>query len=292
MYLIVGGAGYLGTNLIEAVLEKTDEAVCATARNIPPFPPTSRICWEACDIEDRDSVDRLADKLAGESLKVVVCAAFHHPDAVQQQPRKAWNVNVTSLSYLLNRLENVKRLFYPSTDSVYGESEGGHHFQEGDKTTPVNIYGRQKTVAEQLVNGYGYNVARFPFLIGPSLVPGKPHFYDRIAETILRGEPMEMFQDSYRSTLSFASAARFVVDLMEMAAPVPQIINICGDDDLSKYDVGLMIARKLNVPKDLIVPISISGKQGIFETARAQSTLMDNSLLKSVLGLKRIELEL
>lgn len=292
MYLIIGGAGYLGTNLIQAVLENTGEEVCATARSIPAAPSPARVLWEACDIEDRVSVDRLAEKLAGKSLKVVVCAAFHHPDAVQKQPRKAWDINVTSLSYLLNRLENVERLFYPSTDSVYGESIDGHHFREEDRTAPVNTYGRQKAVAEQLVVGYGYNVVRFPFLIGPSLVPGKPHFYDRIAETILRGEPMEMFRDSYRSTLSFAAAARFVVELMELDRPVPHILNVCGDDDLSKYDVGLMIARKLNVPEKLIVPISVQNGQGIFEAARAQSTLMDNSQLKTLLGLERIELRL
>lgn len=292
MYLIVGGAGYLGTNLIQAVLEKTGDEVCATARSIPDICASPRVKWEACDIEDRTSVDELAEKLADKPLKVVVCAAFHHPDAVQKQPRKAWNINVTSLSYLLNRLENVRRLFYPSTDSVYGESKDGHHFREEDRTNPVNTYGRQKTVAEQLVIGYGYNVVRFPFLIGPSLVPGKPHFYDRIAETILRGEPMEMFRDSYRSSLSFAAAARFVVELMELDRPAPQILNVCGDDDLSKYDVGLMIARKLHVPEERIVPISVSGGQGIFEAARAQSTLMDNTRLKELLGLQHIELQL
>lgn len=292
MYLIIGGAGYLGTNLIQAILEKTDEEVCATARNKPALFPSPRICWEVCDIEDRASVDRLMDKLAGNPLKVVICAAFHHPDAVRQQPRKAWDVNVTSLSYLLNRMENVERLFYPSTDSVYGESRDGYRFKEGDKTSPVNIYGRQKAVAEQLVVGYGYNVVRFPFLIGPSLVPGKPHFYDRIAETVLQGGSMEMFRDSYRSALSFASAARFMVDLMEMESSVPQILNVCGDDGLSKYDVGLIIARKLGVPENLIVPVLMNEGKEIFKSVRAKSTLMDNNLLKSLLGVEQIKLQL
>lgn len=291
MYLIIGGAGYLGTNLIRAILDYTDEDICATTRSVPVYFVSSRVHWEVCDIGDRATVDQLMDKLADEPLKVVVCAAFHHPDTVQQYPRKAWNINVTALAYLLNRLENVTRLFYPSTDSVYGESKDGYRFREVDKTSPVNIYGRQKVVAEQLVIGYGYNVVRFPFLIGPSLIPGKPHFYDRIAETILRGEPIEMFMDSYRSALTFFDAARFLVDLMEMNDPVPKILNICGDEALSKYDVGLMIARKLNVPEEFIVPIPMSEGHGIFVAARAKSTLMNNTLFKSLRGIERIEIE-
>ena len=292
MYLIVGGSGYLGTNLIQAILQKTQEEICVTGRATSIHSMDPRVRWEICDIEDRDLVDRLTRKLKRESLKVFVCAAFHHPDAVQREPRRAWNVNVTSLAYFLNRIENVEKLFYPSTDSVYGESKGGHRFREEERTDPVNIYGRQKVVAEQLVIGYGYNVVRYPFLIGPSLVPGKPHFYDRIVETLGRGEPMEMFKDSYRSSMDFASAAALTVDLMEMKKAVPQVLNVCGDDDMSKYDVGLIIARKLGVSEELIVPVSIHDRTGIFATARAQSTLMDNTRLKSLLGLERVVLRI
>ena len=292
MYLIIGGAGYLGTNLIRAVLEKTGEEVLATARSLPAGQWDARVTWSICDITDRDSVSQLSEQLAGRSVKVVVCAAYHHPDAVQQNPREAWNINVTSLSYLLNSLENVERLYYPSTDSVYGESHDGYRFREEDSVNPVNLYGRQKAVAEQLVIGYGYHVARFPFLIGPSLIPGKPHFYDKIAATISKGQTMEMFEDSYRSALDFKSAAGYIIDLMEHKGPVPQILNVCGDDALSKYDIGLMIAEKLGVDKNLIVPISIKGEQNIFVAARACSTLMDNVRLKQLLRSEKIRLRL
>lgn len=103
---------------------------------------------------------------------------------------------------------------------------------------------------------------------------------------------MEMFRDSYRSALSFASAARFVVDLMEMESSVPQILNVCGDDGLSKYDVGLIIARKLGVPENLIVPVLMNEGKEIFKSVRAKSTLMDNNLLKSLLGIEQIKLQL
>ena len=147
-------------------------------------------------------------------------------------------------------------------------------------------------MAEQLVIGYGYNVVRFPFLIGPSLVPDRPHFYDRIVEDLQAGRGVEMFEDSYRSALDFRSAAECMISLMELPGPVPQIVNICGDEALSKYDIGLRIARKYGISEDSIIPISIHGHQTYFSAARASSTLMDNSRLKELLGLDKVQLRL
>ena len=239
-------------------------------------------------------MDGLADflKTYNEEIKVVFLAAYHHPDLVSQNPRLAWNINVTSLSYCMNRFENVKCLFYPSTDSVYGESENGYHFVESDKTNPVNIYGRQKVVAEDIVTGYGYNVVRYPFLIGKSLLANKMHFYDVIEHSLLNGKPIEMFSDSYRSSLHFSTAADLLIDLMERSLPerVPPVVNICGDEDLSKYDVGLMIADRLHADRRLVVPVAMESTKNIFESRRAQSTLMDNSLIKRLLDIRSIRL--
>ena len=293
MYLIIGANGYLGSYITRTVLQKTTETVIAVCRNPLIQSTNSKIKQYSCDIAEYAQVDALADflKTFEEEIKVVYLAAYHHPDKVSKNPKFAWNINVTALSYFINRLENVKSFFYPSTDSVYGESENGYHFVETDKTNPVNIYGRQKVVAEQVVIGYGYNVVRYPFLIGKSLLENKPHFYDNIVDSLLNQKPVEMFSDSYRSSMSFATAAELLIDLMESSLNyIPSIINICGDEDLSKYDVGLMIADMLKVDRNLVIPVEMALSKDIFETRRAQSTLMDNNLLKRLLDKPSIRL--
>ena len=193
----------------------------------------------------------------------------------------------------MNRFQNAKAVFYNSTDSVYSNGIDGYRFRERDELNPVNIYGREKAAAEGVVSwmplGQGRAV-RFPFLIAPSLVPGRPHFYDRIVEDLKNGKTVEMFSDSYRSSLSFATAAELTVELAERPdlKDLPSVINICGDEALSKYDVGLMIADKLGVSRDLVKPVRIADHAEIFKTARASSTILDNSLLKSVLGFTRL----
>lgn len=292
MYLVVGANGFLGTYMLKNILEKTEDFVVAVARNINQVTEHERIRWISCDISSVGDVDRLCDELDDQKdIKVIFLAAYHNPDLVEKNPALAWNINVTALSYFVNRLKNVKCLFYPSTDSVYGNSVDGYHFKEADVLNPVNTYGKQKCAAESVVIWKGYNVVRYPFLIAHSLSPVKKHFYDVIVEHLKNGQKIEMFEDSCRSSMNFDTGAEILIELMEnYSKDLPKVLNICGDDDLSKYDIGLMLADKLGVNRNLIIPISTASSSGIFEARRAQSTLMDNSKLKSVLGLNEIKL--
>lgn len=292
MYTIIGANGYLGAYMIKNILEHTDETVLAIARHIGES-QDSRIHWITCDITKADEVEKLNREYLSKCSenKIVYLAAYHHPDLVEKNPRIAWDTNVTALARFLNTIENVHCFYYPSSDSVYGESCAGYAFKETDILSPVNRYGRHKCIAEALVTGYGYNVVRFPFLIAPSLVLGKKHFYDVIVETITQGKTMEMFSDSYRSALNFDTAAQLTIRMMEeYREEYPKVLNVCGDDPLSKYDIGLMIADRVGVSRGLIRPISINNGTNIFEVKRATSTLMDNSLIKNILNLAEIKL--
>lgn len=294
MYLIIGANGYLGSYIIKNILENTKEKIVATARDISECEMLERVTWTECEVTKQTDVQKIA-KLTNDhnDIKVVYLAAYHKPDLVQKNPRMAWNINITALSNVINNINHVKCFYYASTDSVYGNSIDGYHFKESDPLKPENIYGRQKQVAEAIVTGYGYNVVRYPFLIGPSLLKKKKHFYDEIAEQIHAGNKFEMFADSYRSSLDFNTAAYLLIRLMETySRNYPAVLNVCGDDDLSKYDVGIEIAHKENCAVQLISPIKMKDVNGIFTAPRAISTLMDNSEVKRILGLSKITLSL
>lgn len=294
MYVVIGANGFLGRYCIQGILEQTDENVTATARNIQNLEDTDRVHWEKCDIAMESEFDRLLSMIKEyDRIKVIFLAAYHNPDLVEANPSYAWDINVTALSRCLNKMTFVERLFYASTDSVYGDSIDHYHFKENDPLNPVNRYGRNKAAAEAVVRYLEFHVVRFPFLIGTSLVPGKRHFYDNIVENLTNGKEVEMFENSYRSSLHFHTAASLLIQLMEMPLrEVPPILNVCGDRDLSKYDIGLLAAEKLQVSEKLIKPIKIFENDAVFKTKRAVSTVMDNTLVKKVLQVDRIEFEL
>lgn len=287
MYCIVGANGYLGAYMRKAILELTDEDILCVDLNIGN--DQERVKWQRCDITDRASVDELLNSMKdSKDVKIIYLAAYHNPDLVEQNKELAWNINVTSLSYFVNKASFAKEIYYPSTDSVYGESTDFYHYKETDYLNPVNFYGHNKCAAEAVLIHLGRNIVRFPFLISPSLT-NKPHFYDRIKESLKNGQPFEMYKDSYRSSLSFENAARLTIALIEKGNRNP-IVNVCGDKDLSKYDVGVILAKREGLDPSLIVPITMDKMVEGFVTKRATSTLMDNSLLKKTLGLEYVDI--
>ncbi len=293
MYMIVGAAGFLGSYLIDELLKTSDETIIAVYHGKSAGFCDERIRWISCDITDFESVRHLNAMCGTERKKVVFCAACHNPDFVQREVKTAWNVNIVALANFLNAVDGIEALIYPSTDAVYGNSVDGHKYIEASRLRPVNLYGRQKALAEQIVTTYGYHAVRLPFMIGRSLAPGKTHFYDTIVSTIQRGGCMEMFVDSYRCTLSFRQAARYILRLIEAIGEreIPKILNVCSDYALSKYDVGIMIADYTGVSRDLIKPVFLKDRKEIFQTQRAESALMDNTLMKEVLGIERVRMD-
>ena len=287
MYVIVGANGYLGNYIQKAILEDTKEDIICVDLKISNN--SERVTWLECDITDKKSVNSLLEKLEKlDNIKIIYLAAFHKPDLVERNKELAWDINITSLSYFVNFAYFAKTIYYVSSDSVYGESINNYHFKENDNLNPVNFYGHNKCAAESIVYHLGRNIVRFPFLISPSLA-NKPHFYDEIVDSLKNNRKVQMYEDSYRSSLSFENAARLLVSLIENKN-THQIVNVCGDKDLSKYDVGILIAKKEKLDENLIEPISINTSVANFETKRASSTLMSNELLKNILHLDYVDI--
>jgi uncharacterized protein YbjT (DUF2867 family) len=58
MYLVIGANGFLGSYIIKAILENTNDSVLAVARNIGAVPDfdAARVSWKSCDISDFSAV--------------------------------------------------------------------------------------------------------------------------------------------------------------------------------------------------------------------------------------------
>lgn len=293
MYLIIGASGYLGRYCVKNVLRHTEEKVLATYRQkCKPVFLHPRVEWLPLDVCDAAALQSLSGRV-DESTKIIYLAAFHHPDQVEEFPEKAWQINIVALAQAVHFFRKAACFYYSSTDTVYGEGSRERKFKEEDLCVPVNLYGMHKALAEHICLIKGLNVVRFPFIFGPSLVEGRPHFFDRIKADLEAGKPVEMFSDSYRSTLSFDQCAFYLVELIEKFGSCPEkIVNIAGDDVMSKCDAALALAEKYGLDSSLVRPVSVKQNTGIFKARRAASCTLDNSLLKSILNIQNIHLKL
>jgi dTDP-4-dehydrorhamnose reductase len=80
---------------------------------------------------------------------VVQCAAFTAVDAAEAEYDRALEVNATGTRYMADACHRIGAQFvYPSTDYVF-DGRGTEPYRPGDRTQPVNAYGRTKLEGEK-----------------------------------------------------------------------------------------------------------------------------------------------
>ncbi len=280
MILIVG-CGFLGSYVAKNALKNTGEKVVATVRNLDNAPDIDNVDFFKLDITNKDDIKALYEYTKSEKLTVFYFAACHNIDFVFENPQEAEKINCQALKFFLDTMTNIEKLFFASTDCVYGENGEIPLLNENSPLNPVNEYGKQKIKAEKIVLAKGFTVTRLPFMMGPSLLK-KPHFYDKICSQLKNDEEIEMVDGLYRSVLTYDMTAQYLLALSRKDK-LPLVINVCGDRGLSKYEIGCKIADEIGANKCLIKKLTEQEGNKFFKDKRSSVSVMDNSLLKSLL---------
>lgn len=280
MILIVG-CGFLGSYIARNALQNKQEKVIATVRDLNNIPHIDGVQFVKCDVTNKDDVTRLYEQTHNEKLTVFYFAACHNVDFVYENPEVARRINCDALEQFLSVMNNIEKLFFASTDCVYGENGDIPKLDEKSPLMPVNEYGRQKIEAEKIVLTKGFVVTRLPFMLGPSL-SDKPHFYDKICSQLKNHKKIEMIDGMRRSVLNYDEVSKYLLALSQKDK-LPQIINVCGDEGFSKYEIGCLVAREIGADESLIEKISEEQGSKFFKDKRASVSVMDNSLLKTLL---------
>jgi len=154
-YLVTGGAGFIGSNLVRFILAKGHEAVIldnlATGKreNMTDFADQAEFIEG--DIRDRAAVDRA----------VAGCTAIFHEAALGSVPRSvddpatSHDVNVNGTLNVLDaaRDAGVKRICFAASSSAYGDNpESPKH--EGMVPRPVSPYAASKVACECYLKAY------------------------------------------------------------------------------------------------------------------------------------------
>jgi UDP-arabinose 4-epimerase len=152
--LVTGGAGYVGSFAVRALLARGEKVVVLDdlSRGHRDAVPTS-VPLVVADLRDRAATERA---LAPHAFDVVLhFAAYASVGESVADPRRYWENNVGGtlnlLALMLDR--GVKRIVFSSTCAVYGEP-GLEFLTEDLPHAPVNPYGRSKAVVEAVLRDY------------------------------------------------------------------------------------------------------------------------------------------
>ena len=175
-YLVTGGAGFIGTNLIKQLILKRAEVVVIDNYSGGKF--TDRVQpgvnYIEGDIRNMDDLNKVMAGVDG----VFHLAAIARMSYSVENSRETNDVNINgTLNVLVAARDNgVKRVVYSASSSAYGEQETVP-FVETMKPAPMSPYGLQKYVGEEycrlFYELYGLNTAslRYFNVYGPYMDP-------------------------------------------------------------------------------------------------------------------------
>jgi UDP-glucose 4-epimerase len=247
--LVTGGAGFIGSNLVRALLERGDEV-----RVLDNFSTGNRANLEGLDVDivegELRSYERVHNAVRGTELVYHLGALGSVPRSVQDPlTTNAVNVDGTMNVLLAARDEGVRRVVFASSSSVYGSS-ASLPATEGSAVDPISPYGVAKLAAERYCVSFSRVYASFETVVlryfnvfGPRQNPRSQYAaaVPLFISTVAAGEPVTIFGDGEQSrdftyvenvvaaNLAAADADGANGKIFNVAAGAPKRVNTLVD---------------------------------------------------------------
>ena len=159
MILVTGGAGYIGSHCVMALLEQNNDVVIfdnlstghiETVETLKKYGPVEFQKGDLTNFDDINSVFKNYD-----IDKVVHFAAFSQVGESVVNPQKYYINNVCGTINLLRAMleNNVKKIVSSSTAATYGEPVY-IPIDEKHPQNPINPYGQTKLMIEKIMDDY------------------------------------------------------------------------------------------------------------------------------------------
>ncbi|ELU01859.1 hypothetical protein CAPTEDRAFT_100199 [Capitella teleta] len=248
--LITGASGLLG------------RAVYAEFKRNP--------AWEALGLafsranEELRRVDLGSEEEIGRVIQefkpqvIIHSAAEKRPNVVESQPEAAKRLNVDATAHVCNYAAKVGAfVIYISTDYVFEGIKPPH--KPDDPTNPLNAYGKWKLEGEKaaMLQHEGNLILRVPILYGDIESFGESAITYMFP--MVKDSTKEFLVSDYEKRYP-THCADVAVVLRQMAEKKLQndsfdgIFHWSGAEEMTKYDMCLVMADVFNLPKDHIKP--------------------------------------
>ena len=206
-FLITGGAGFIGSNLVHYALAHTADRLVIVDKltyagsllNLEGAVGTPRVVFVKADIADEAAIARVFEEHRPDA--VLNLAAETHVDRSIDSPRPFIDTNIVGTLVLLEAARKFRtgRFLHVSTDEVYGTLGPEGLFSEDTPYAPNSPYAASKASADHLVRAY-FHTFKLPVLItncsnnyGPRQFPEK--LIPLMVLNALDGRPLPIYGD-------------------------------------------------------------------------------------------------
>lgn len=251
--LVAGGAGFIGSHLIDALLKEGNQVVCidnffiGTKNNLKHLADNPDFVFYEENLTDLEKIDNIFSK---EHIEYVFhLAANSDIQASSENPETEYK-NTYSTTYTLlecMRIHGVKKMFFASTSAVYGDKNGNSVSEDSGNLRPISYYGGCKLGSEALISSYCHMndlqvlIFRFPNVIGPRLTHGV--IFDFIRKLKNNSNELEILGNGKQS-----KPYLYVLDLVDAIMKYKDVQNV----GIEIYNIGVESQTSVTKIADII----------------------------------------
>jgi UDP-glucose 4-epimerase len=298
--LITGGAGFIGSYLAEAYLNRGDEVYViddlstGSLINIKPFIENPLFHFVRDTILNRE----IMLELSGICDTVVHLAAAVGVQLIIDEPLKSIHTNISGTEIVLELADKFrKKTFLASTSEIYGRNS-----QVPLRETDMRIYGSTqlarwsyaatKAMDEFLALAYYRTkqlpviIARFFNTVGPRQTGQYGMVIPRFVGQALRNDPITVYGDG-NQTRNFTyveDVVRGIIGLIDEPKAVGEIFNIGGESEISMNELAKLIKAITGSSSPIMrVPYNEAFQEGFEDMERR---VPDITKIKHLIGYK------
>ena len=251
-YLITGGAGFIGSNLVEKLIARGDQVVAldnlstGLAKNLSSI--NEKITFQEGNILDKAVID----KLVSESDFVVHLAAALGVFNIVNKPLESLRTNLQGSEIVLEACDKYgKPVLVASTSEIYGKNDKVPLNEEDDRIIghPLKSrwsYSEAKAVDESLAyfyyleNKLPTRIVRFFNTVGPRQVGHYGMVLPRFVSAALKNEPLSVYGsgDQIRCFCHVDDAVRALLLVMDSDKAIGEVFNVGNNQQISIMELA------------------------------------------------------
>ncbi|MFE6713902.1 SDR family oxidoreductase [Streptomyces sp. NPDC057695] len=221
--LIIGGSGFLGTELIQQAAT-AGHTTAATYAAKPGSTPQAK--WHSLDLTEANHLDEV---MAEVRPRLIINTSSSKED---------WAVTAQGpIRIAMAAARYGSRFIHVSSDAVFSGAQV--HYDESSLPDPLTPYGAAKAAAETgVLTVYPEaTVARTSLIIGHGR-----SVHERIVRELAAGHDGALYTDDIRCPVHVKDLAAALLELAESDAAGIQ--HLAGTDAVSRHELGTLIARR------------------------------------------------